>query len=88
VPPEVAEWDPPRAVFGGSDGLEIIRAVVTAASALLRPGGALGIEHDDTHADAVPDLLRGCPVLTDVEEHTDLAGRPRFATARRTRSAG
>jgi release factor glutamine methyltransferase len=87
VPPEVAEWDPPGAVFGGSDGLGIIKAVVTAASALLRPGGALGIEHDDTHADAVPDLLRGCPVLADVEEHADLAGRPRFATAHRIRSA-
>ena len=51
VPPEVAEWDPPGAVFGGPDGLEIIRAVVTAAAALLRPGGALGIEHDDTHGE-------------------------------------
>jgi release factor glutamine methyltransferase len=88
VPPEVASFDPPGAVFGGPDGLEIIRAVVTASAALLRHGGRLAIEHDDTHADAVPDLLRECPMLTDVEEHTDLAGRPRFATARRTRSAG
>jgi hypothetical protein len=32
---------------------------VTASAALLRHGGRLGIEHDDTHADAVPDLLRG-----------------------------
>ena len=59
VPPEVADCDPPGAVFGGPDGLEIIRAVVTAAAALLRHGGRLGIEHDDTHADAVPELLRG-----------------------------
>jgi release factor glutamine methyltransferase len=83
VPPEVAQWDPPGAVFGGPDGLEIIRAVVTASAALLRHGGRLAIEHDDTHADAVPALLRRRRVLTDVEEHHDLAGRPRFATARR-----
>jgi release factor glutamine methyltransferase len=88
VPPEVAFFDPPRAVFGGPDGLEIVRAVVTAAAALLRHGGALGIEHDDTHADAVPELLRRRRVLTEVEEHPDLAGRPRFATARRAGPAG
>jgi release factor glutamine methyltransferase len=84
VPPEVADWDPAVAVFGGSEGLDVIRAVVARASALLRPGGALAIEHDDTHADAVPALLRGRPELTDVVDHLDLNGRPRYATARRT----
>ena len=76
VPPEVASFDPPGAVFGGPDGLEIIRAVVTAAAALLRHGGRLGIEHDDTHADAVPELLRRRRVLTDVEEHATWRAGP------------
>ncbi|GEL18933.1 peptide chain release factor N(5)-glutamine methyltransferase [Pseudonocardia asaccharolytica] len=83
LPPEVAEWDPPGAVFGGPDGLEIIRAVIGTAAGLLRYGGWLGIEHDDSHGAAVPELLGRRKVLTDVEEHPDLAGRPRFATARR-----
>lgn len=83
LPPEVAGWDPPAAVFGGPDGLEVIRAVVSASAALLRYGGALAIEHDDTHAEAVPALLRRRRVLTEVQDHRDLAGRPRFATARR-----
>ncbi|MHA6796148.1 peptide chain release factor N(5)-glutamine methyltransferase [Pseudonocardia bannensis] len=83
LPPEVAGWDPPGAVFGGPDGLEIIRAVIAASAGLLRYGGWLGIEHDDTHGDAVPGLLRRRRVLTGVEGHTDLAGRPRFATAQR-----
>ena len=83
VPPEVGEWDPPGAVFGGPDGLAVIRAVVTASAALLRHGGWLAVEHDDTHADAVPELLRRRRVLTDVQEHRDLTGRPRYATARR-----
>lgn len=82
VPPEV-QRDPPGAVFGGADGLDVIRAVVGLAARLLLPGGRLGIEHDDTHGDAVPALLRAGPGLTDVEAHRDLAGRPRFATARR-----
>jgi release factor glutamine methyltransferase len=83
VPPEVAEWDPPGAVFGGPDGLEVIRAVIGSSAGLLRYGGHLAIEHDDTHGELVPALLRRRRVLTDVADHRDLAGRPRFATARR-----
>ncbi|MDN5749376.1 MAG: peptide chain release factor N(5)-glutamine methyltransferase, partial [Pseudonocardia sp.] len=87
LPPEVTEWDPPGAVFGGPDGLEIIRAVIATSAGLLRYGGHLAIEHDDTHGEVVPALLRRRRVLTDVEEHHDLAGRPRFATARRVRAS-
>jgi len=84
VPPEVGEHDPFKAVFAGSDGLTVIRHVVNLAARLLRPGGAVAIEHDDTHAGSVPDLLTTRKVLTDVKDHDDLAGRPRFATAIRT----
>jgi release factor glutamine methyltransferase len=82
VPPEV-RTDPAVAVFGGPDGLAVVPAVAAQAAALLRPGGAFAVEHDDTHADAVPALLRARPELRDVEEHPDLNGRPRFATAHR-----
>lgn len=84
VPAEVGEHDPFGAVFGGSDGLAVIRHVVGAAARLLRPGGLLAMEHDDTHAETVPALLSTRRVLTDVEDHEDLASRPRFVTARHT----
>lgn len=83
VPPEVGTWDPAVAVFGGPDGLEIIRAVVERAAELLRPGSAVAIEHDDTHAEAVPALLRAHPGFVEVREHRDLNGHPRYATASR-----
>ena len=83
VPPEVADHDPAEAVFGGPDGLVVIRPVIGLAAALLRPGGVVGIEHDDVHADAVPELLRADGRFTAVEAHRDLTGRPRYATARR-----
>jgi release factor glutamine methyltransferase len=83
VPPEVAAHDPAEAVFGGGDGLAVIRPVIALAARLLKPGGGLGIEHDDVHATAVPDLLRADGRFTDVAAHADLAGRPRYATARR-----
>ena len=88
VPPEVAGHDPAEAVFGGPDGLAVIRPVVERAAGLLRPGGLVGIEHDDTHGEAVPDLLRSDGRFADIVDHRDLVGRPRFATARRVDTAG
>ena len=84
VPPEVADHDPAEAVFGGADGLAIVRPVIGLAAALLKPGGYLGIEHDDVHGAVVPGLLRSDGRFTAVTAHADLAGRPRFATARRS----
>ena len=81
VPAEVAVHDPVEAVFGGGDGLVVIRPVIALATRLLRTGGAIGIEHDDTQGVAVPDLLRADGRFAEVTEHTDLTGRPRYATA-------
>ena len=83
VPPEVGRHDPAQAVFGGADGLAVIRPVVARAAVLLRPGGVLGIEHDDTHGEAVPRLLAEDGRYASIADHADLAGRPRFATASR-----
>lgn len=83
VPPEVAEHDPKMAVFAGTDGLDVIRPVVGVAARLLKVGGSVAIEHDDTHRYSVTELLAARRVLTDVRDHEDLAGRPRFSTARR-----
>jgi release factor glutamine methyltransferase len=83
VQPEVGVHDPYPAVFGGPDGLDVIRPVVHRAAALLCPGGWLGIEHDDRQGATVPALLSAHGRYADVADHRDLAGRPRFATARR-----
>lgn len=79
IPPEVARYEPSEAVFAGPDGLSVIRPVIARAAALLRPGGRFGLEHDETQAAPVLQLLgRRFEAITD---HRDLAGRPRFATA-------
>ncbi len=83
VEPEVAIHDPGRAVFGGADGLAVVRGVIGRSAGLLRPGGALAIEHDDGHGRAVPELLAAAGRFQEIADHRDLAGRPRFATARR-----
>jgi release factor glutamine methyltransferase len=83
IPPEVADHDPDAALFGGPDGLEVIRPVIARAAALLRPGGWVGIEHDDAHGAAVPELLATGGHFTQIADNLDLAGRPRYAVARR-----
>jgi release factor glutamine methyltransferase len=82
VPDEVVH-DPHAAVFGGPDGLAVIGPVVRRSATLLRPGGWVAIEHDDTHLTAVADLLAAADAYAAVEVHRDLAGRPRFTTAQR-----
>jgi release factor glutamine methyltransferase len=82
IPPEV-DHDPAAAVFAGADGLAVIGPLVARVAALLRPGGRFGLEHDDGQAAAVAALLAANGDFTDIADEQDLAGRPRFATARR-----
>lgn len=89
--PEVREHDPDLALYGGADGMSVIRPVIRTAARILRPGGLLAIEHGDTQggADGVPGLLAdarddaGAIAFGEVRDHEDLAGRPRFTTALR-----
>jgi release factor glutamine methyltransferase len=83
VPREVADHDPPLALWGGPDGLDVVRGLLRTAARLLRPGGGLGIEHADQQGGALPALVRSHGAFADVADHPDLAGRPRFTTARR-----
>jgi release factor glutamine methyltransferase len=77
--PEEVRYDPAPAVFGGADGLELIPAVIGRAAELLRPGGWFGMEHDESQQ--LEHLL--IADFEDIQPLKDLAGRPRFVTARR-----
>jgi release factor glutamine methyltransferase len=83
LPREVADHDPPLALWGGPDGLDVVRGLLGTAARLLRPGGWIGIEHADQQGTALPALVRGHGAFTDAADHPDLAGRPRYTTARR-----
>ncbi|MCF6387321.1 peptide chain release factor N(5)-glutamine methyltransferase [Mycobacterium sp. MBM] len=82
--PEVAEHDPHAALFGGADGMAVIGPIVELAARLLRPGGQVGVEHDDTTSAATVDLFAGAGVFTEIAARRDLAGRHRFVTAVRS----
>jgi release factor glutamine methyltransferase len=82
--PEVAQHDPPHALFGGPDGMMVINAVAELAGRWLKPGGRCAVEHDDTTSAATVDAFRILGRFVDVTANRDLAGRPRFVTATRS----
>lgn len=90
---EVRDYDPDLALYGGPDGLAVIRRWLNTAADLLAPGGALVMEHADAQGadDGLPGLLSrhedtvtGGPVWRSVTDHQDLAGRPRYTVAHRS----
>jgi release factor glutamine methyltransferase len=80
LPAEVSH-DPHGAVFAGVDGLDVIRPLVPRLATMLRRGGAVGIEHDDTQSIVVSALLHNDGHFEQLRTHHDLNGRPRFTTA-------
>lgn len=78
--PEVHLHDPSLALYGGADGLDVVRKVEEAARRLLRSGGSLIIEHADMQGEAVRELLLASG-WRQVRTHRDLVGRDRATTA-------
>lgn len=81
--PEVRDYDPELALYGGSpDGLLIPGRIIDRAAALLRPGGLLVMEHD---------ISQGAALVAYAQAHgfshartgRDWTARPRYLAARR-----
>ena len=85
VAPEARDHDPHLALFSGADGLDAIRVLASRAAVLLRPGGVVGFEHADVQGESAPAVFAATGRWSDVRDHLDLAGRPRFTTARLAR---
>jgi release factor glutamine methyltransferase len=83
VEQEVRDHDPALALWSGTDGLDAIRMVERTAARLLRGGGVVVVEHADVQGESAPAVFARTGSWTMVRDHPDLAGRPRFVTARR-----
>jgi release factor glutamine methyltransferase len=81
VPPEVGEYDPPAALWSGSDGLDAMRSVERVARQLLRGGGYVAAEHGWQQGAAVYWIFSEEAGWRDTRNHRDLANRDRFVTA-------
>jgi release factor glutamine methyltransferase len=85
VAAEARDHDPHLALFSGDDGLDAMRVLEARAARLLRRGGVVGAEHADAQGDSAPAVFAASGRWAEVRDHVDLAGRPRFVTARLAR---
>jgi release factor glutamine methyltransferase len=79
---EVQLHDPSVALYGGTDGLDVVRQVSTTALRLLHAGGTLVLEHGELQGASIASLLRVAG-WTAIATHRDLLGRDRATTALR-----
>lgn len=80
--PEVRLFDPAMALYGGEDGLDIVRVLSSRALQLLRPGGLLVIEHGELQGESIRDILAADGWRAPAT-HRDLTLRDRSTTALR-----
>jgi release factor glutamine methyltransferase len=78
--PEVRLFDPDLALYGGEDGLDVVRSLSRRALRLLVPGGALVIEHGEEQGPSIRALLTA-DGWRGAATHPDLTLRDRTTTA-------
>jgi release factor glutamine methyltransferase len=80
---EVRDYDPRRALDGGSDGLVAYRAMARDIAALLDQGGAFALEVGHGQADDVAELMQLSGLQAIRPYRYDLAGVPRVVWGRK-----
>lgn len=79
--PEVAAWEPDAALYGGTDGLEVLRPLIRGAPEVLHPGGLLALEMGAAQAADVSGVVRETESYGAPTVRKDLAGRDRILLA-------
>ncbi|MFJ3391797.1 peptide chain release factor N(5)-glutamine methyltransferase [Leifsonia aquatica] len=80
--PEVRLFDPAAALYGGEDGLDVVRVISRVAQRLLHPGGTLVLEHGELQGADIRALLTA-DGWRAAATHRDLTTRDRATTALR-----
>ena len=81
LPPNVRDYEPAEALFGGADGLDVIARALNQAPAFLNPGGRVFFELDPCNADRA--LKLASEYLHEPALLTDQYGATRFLSAKK-----
>jgi release factor glutamine methyltransferase len=81
LPREIKDYEPPGALCGGQDGLELIRRLIAASPEVLAPGGILLLEVGWQQAPAAQETIRQQEHFRATGIYHDLAGIARVVWA-------
>jgi release factor glutamine methyltransferase len=84
--PAVRDWEPPRALESGADGLAATRRLLVSGLDMVTPGGWIALEVDCERGAAVARLAAGSG-WTEPVVHQDLYNRARYVLARRSETS-
>jgi release factor glutamine methyltransferase len=88
LPREIKAFEPPEALLGGEDGLDLIRPLVRQAPRYVMGGGWLLVEVGDKQASEVAALMAETRAYDRIETVKDFSGIDRVVKARRRQAAG
>jgi release factor glutamine methyltransferase len=77
LPPEIREHEPPAALHGGPDGLDVVRRLLDDAMPFVRRGAILCFEIGETQETRLRQELERRGLERQTTVHADLAQRPR-----------
>jgi release factor glutamine methyltransferase len=88
LPREIKAFEPPGALLGGEDGLDLIRPLIRQAHQYVREGGWVLLEVGDQQAVQVAALLEATGAYDRIETIKDFSGMERVVRARRRDGTG
>ena len=83
LPQNVRGFEPRSALWGGADGMDVVRPLVASAHLWLKPGGLLAVEVGHHQHDLALAAARANTQLAEAQMHQDYEGFWRVLTARR-----
>jgi release factor glutamine methyltransferase len=84
LPPDIANYEPAEAIFGGPTGTEILERLLHQARTLLAPGGELALELDESgQAEPMSALAAKLYPAADIRIRQDAGGYERVLWLRR-----
>ena len=81
--PEVVKHEPHAALFARESGLAVIRRLARSGTRLVREGGLLALEIGERQGHRVLEVLKTAGGWEEIRIERDLAGKDRYALARR-----
>jgi release factor glutamine methyltransferase len=79
LPRDVREYEPALALYGGADGLALLRRFFATAPAYVAPGAVIGVEFGYNQRSVVETLARAAFPGGEIRVGVDYAGWERFA---------